>query len=67
MDNRICSFPEITDAHIFKKGMECFQEGYYKAAMNYLKPCTHSEDLTFAQRQEVRESLDKIRKIQTNV
>ncbi|HJW96902.1 MAG TPA: hypothetical protein VJ485_01955 [archaeon] len=67
MDNRICSFPEITDAYKFKKGKECFQEGHYKAARMYLATCAHSEDLTFAQRQEVRESLDKIRKIQTNV
>jgi hypothetical protein len=67
MDSMICSFPEINGAYKFKKGKECFREGYYKAATLYLKPCTHSEELTFAQREEARETLDKIKKIQTKV
>ncbi len=58
------SFPEITDQYRFKKGKECFEKGYYKAARNYLHMCAVSEDLTFVQRQEARETLEKIK---TNV
>jgi hypothetical protein len=61
------SFAEITADYRFKKGTELFQEGHYKAAALYLKPCTISENLTYAQRQEAMGILEKISKIQTNV
>jgi hypothetical protein len=57
------SFPELRAEYRFKKGIEFSREGPYflKAAKNYLASCLHSEDLTFTQRQEARETLEKSR------